>query len=68
MDNFDSDKIARDIAEGSGVPHRWLKPLDRVKMIREARAQATAEEFAKSDAERLVGGLQQLSQVQGGQQ
>lgn len=68
MDNFDSDKIARDIAEGSGVPHRWLKPLDRVQMIREARAQATAEEFAKSDAERLVGGLQQLSQVQGGQQ
>jgi len=60
MDNFDSNTIARDVAEGSDMRPRWIRPIEQVQEIREARRQAQEAEAAKADAERLAEGVSKL--------
>lgn len=64
MDNFDSNTIARDIAEASDMRPRWIRPIEQVQAIRESRAQVQAAEAAKADAERLAEGVSKLSRAQ----
>lgn len=42
IDNFDTDRIARDIAEGNGMPHDHLVGRDRVEALRAQRTEAQA--------------------------
>ena len=54
MDNFDGDQIARDVGEGAGMPHRWIRSTDKVDQIRQNRQeQAEAAQQAET-AERVV--------------
>ncbi len=60
MDNFDHDRIARDIAEASDMRPRWIRPIEHVQAMRESRQQTLAAEAAKADAERLAEGVSKL--------
>ena len=64
MDHFDGDRIAPGVAAAQGFPTDWMRPIDRVQAIREARQQAAAAEAAKADAERLAEGVSKLSRAQ----
>ena len=50
MENFDSDRIVRDVAKFRGLPQEWIKPLDEVKAFREAQAEAAQKEQESQDA------------------
>jgi hypothetical protein len=57
MDNFDHDKIAREVAEANGLPQDWLLSPARVAKTRAARAmQEAARQFGPA-----VAGLEEPS-------
>ncbi len=37
LDNFDHDRLVRDVAEANGLPQRWLKPEDEVEANRQSQ-------------------------------
>ena len=41
LDNFDHDRVVRDVAEANGLPQRWLRPAGIVAEERTAQAVAT---------------------------
>ncbi len=55
-DNFDHDRIARDVAEANGMPLDWLTDATKVEATRGERTQAMAAEKTAADAERLLDG------------
>lgn len=65
LDNFDEDRVARDIAEANGLPQHWIRPADAVAEIRAGRAAAAQAEAQARDAERLVDGAVKLGGVPG---
>ena len=62
MDNFDGDRIARDVGTASGMPQRWLRPLEQIEEIRDQRAQQQQAAAAAEAAERAVSAGSQASQ------
>jgi hypothetical protein len=44
LDNFDIDRITRDLSRNNGVPATWLLAEKEVIAIREARAQAQQQQ------------------------
>jgi hypothetical protein len=60
LDNFDSDRIARGVAEANGMPLDWLRAEEAIDGDRQGRAEAEATEAAKLDAERLASGAAKL--------
>ena len=72
MDNFDGDRIARDISEAHGMPQAWLRSPDTVRQIRDRRAQAQQAQQQLEMAERGAAALGQMpddmrQQITGGQ-
>lgn len=63
LDNFDRDKIARDVAEANGLPQRWLKSLDEVGQMRQERAQQLEAAQQAEDAERVIAGVSQIADI-----
>lgn len=49
MDHFDTDRIAREVPQLLGAPSDWLRPVDKVAEIRQARSDA-ADAMAQQDA------------------
>ena len=43
LDNFDHDRVVRDVAEANGLPQRWLRPVEAVAAERAAQVEAAAE-------------------------
>ena len=39
MDNFDGDQISRDVGVASGMPPKWLRPVEAITQIRQTREQ-----------------------------
>ena len=60
VDNFDHDRIARDVAVANGLPLDWLAGEDAVEGAREERGRADAAEQGARDAERLLDGAVKL--------
>lgn len=46
LDHFDWDVIMPEIADIQGVPARWMRSLDQIKIIRESRAQESEQATA----------------------
>lgn len=44
MDNFDGDKIMRDMPDTFGVPRDWLRPINQVDQIRKGRQAAQEQQ------------------------
>lgn len=44
LDNFDFDRIVRAMARNDGMPSEWMLDAEVVKQMREARAQAAAQQ------------------------
>jgi hypothetical protein len=40
LDNFDHDRVVRDVAEANGLPQRWLRPAEIVAEERTTRSEA----------------------------
>ena len=54
MDNFDDDKITREISEANGLPQDWLRPVEARDQLRQQRAQAQQAEAQMQAVERLA--------------
>jgi hypothetical protein len=65
MDNFDNDRIVREVAGANGLPQRWLKPRADVEAMRIEKAQEQAAMQQADDAERLVAGASDAAEVVG---
>lgn len=65
LQNFDSDRIVRDVAEANGLPRRWLKPTDQVAAVRDGQAQAAEAESQTQGLERLVEGTSKAAGIPG---
>ena len=68
LDNFDQDRIVRDVAEANGLPQRWLVPEEKVEAGRQAQ-QAAAAEAASAvgpDIAGLLGGGSSVPAPQSG--
>ena len=65
LDNFDDDRVARDIAEANGLPQHWIRPKGEVDRLREGRAQAAQAAEQMAGVERLVDGASKLGRVPG---
>lgn len=50
MDNFDGDQISRDVGVASGMPSKWLVPVDVRDRKRQERNQQIAEQQQKEEA------------------
>lgn len=50
LDNFDHDRLVRDVAEANGLPQRWLKPEEQV-----AEERAEKEMLSGGGLETLLG-------------
>jgi hypothetical protein len=61
LDNFNGDKITRDIADANGLPQDWLRGADAVQQLRQGRAQAAALEQQKQDMERMAAGAKDIT-------
>ena len=61
LDNFDVDRIARDSAEGFGMPQHWLRPADEVSAIRQARQQAADAAQAVDDAQKIAAAIPKVA-------
>ncbi len=44
LDNLDPDQVIRGMAEASGLPTRFLRPVELVQAVRQARVQAIAQQ------------------------
>ena len=51
LDNWDLDRVARDMGRNDGVPPEWFKDEEEVAKIRDARAKAAAEKAKLENAE-----------------
>jgi hypothetical protein len=60
LDNFDLDKLVRDLGRNYGIPPDVLRSLRDMKKIRDARAQAQAQQNAAELAQRLGGTVKDL--------
>lgn len=58
LDVFDYDEMGREVAEGAGVPTRWLLPPDKVDELRQQRAQAM-------QAQQQAAGISQVAEAAG---
>jgi hypothetical protein len=56
FDNLDSDEVFRGMAEVSGAPSKYLRSVEEVAKIREARLQAQQVEQQKMDMQRMAEG------------
>jgi hypothetical protein len=65
LDNFDEDRVARDVAEANGLPQHWIRPAAAVAQLRAGRAAAAQAEAKARDAERLAESTAKLGQVPG---
>ncbi len=54
LDNFDKDRIARDVAEASGMPPDFLRDEDEVDQEREARAEQAQGQAALGEVGQLA--------------
>jgi len=54
FDNFDYDEMTRDVAEGAGMPTRWLLAPDDVEALRQQRAQAQAQQQQAMEAMQIA--------------
>lgn len=54
LDNYDLDRIARDMARNDGLPADWLLPEDQVQQARQARAQAQTQQAQVEQAQQLA--------------
>lgn len=54
LDNWDTDKIAREMPVLLGAPADWLRPVRVVQQMRRARAQVAQEQQQKADAAAMV--------------
>lgn len=61
FDNFDGDEVIRHAAEIEGVPSKVVRSIEEVKVIRDQRAKAQAEEKRKQDLERLSEGIKNIT-------
>jgi hypothetical protein len=50
MDNFDGDQISRDVGRASGMPPRWLRPVEIRDQIREGRNAQAEEQKQQQEA------------------
>lgn len=65
LDNFDDDRVAREIAEANGLPQHWIRSTEDVTKLRDGRTQA-AQAAAQADGlERLADGAAKLGKVPG---
>ena len=48
FDNFNTDEIARDIAESNGAPPKWFRSKNEVEQIRKDRAEAQRQQQAQA--------------------
>lgn len=65
LQNFDPDRIVRDVAESNGMPMRWLRPWSDVSAAREGEAQAFAAESEVQGVERVIDGAARAAEVPG---
>jgi len=65
LDNFDEDRVARDVAEANGLPQHWIRPAAAVAQLRAGRAAAAQAEAQARDAERLAESAAKLGRVPG---
>ncbi len=65
LDNFDADRISREVADANGLPADWLRSGDDVRRIRDDRARAARAEQQAADAERLVEGAAKAAGIPG---
>jgi len=69
LDNFDFDRIIRETARNDGVPADWIADEEMVKRLRQARAEAQAQQAQMeqaqmaADAAAKVGGIKPESAV-----
>lgn len=65
MDNYDWDRVERELSRNSGVPARWLAEVDAVMQLRQARAEA--QQRAQQIAEQQAGAetVSKLGSVKG---
>jgi hypothetical protein len=54
MDNFDTDKLAKDYAENTGMPADGLRSVKNVAKIRQARAQVQAQQRQVALAQQMA--------------
>jgi hypothetical protein len=54
LDNFDTDRIVRDVAEANGLPQKWLRGARDIAAIRAMKADALGAEKTASDLERAA--------------
>ncbi len=63
LDNFNRDKITRDVAEANGLPQRWLTDIDSRDSMRQQKAEQAAAAQQAEDAERVIGGVSQIADM-----
>jgi len=63
MDNFDADKITRDVAEANGMPLTWLVGKEGVEETRGQATQALEAAQSAEQAQQLVDGAAKLNQA-----
>jgi hypothetical protein len=62
IDQLDGDQITRDVALATGMRQSWLRPLEAVAALRQARA----EEQAQAEQTRsLIEGAQAVADIAG---
>lgn len=70
FDNFDVDAMARDVGSIMGMRATWIRGIDQVKAIRQARAEAQQQQTQVDQAEQIAGaaasGAKALQVFQGG--
>ncbi len=54
LDNFDFDRIVRSMARNDGLPADWMLDAEAVAKMREARAQAAAQQAQMEQAQMLA--------------
>lgn len=59
LDHLDTDQIMRDVPEATGMPNRWLLPVEIVEGVRQQQAEAEQQAAA------VQGGLEAAERVAG---
>jgi len=54
LDNYDFDRIIRDSSRNDGVPAEWLADAETVAQVRQARAEAAAQQAQMEQAQMLA--------------
>jgi hypothetical protein len=63
LDNFNMDVIIRDVSRNDGMPARWLVDSEMVGKLRQARAEAQAQQAKQAQAMEAAGALAKVGGV-----